>query len=586
MGDGSKRWEDEPSREGLGIIQDILGVPNSALLNKGDMALRLNNQTAQVTAEILEKIKQNPGAMTAMQGSPRDLEQVKMGLAAELQDRFSEMTEALRDQMFQAQEDSLNRLREASQARARQYDIAAGIASQLDDIYDINDYVADGVDQANTHLSSIDSNLDGVNTKLGSIRDNQHEQTGYLRNIQTGQGQQTGVLQRINGELVNNGRNTAKMFQGLAALAIEQAKANEAWHGRVEQALFRGTYTVVQALKVLEFELATRLGGLQNSLGRINRTLQAQTGAIRGVSSDIRSQTRKTVELATTSEEIKARQYREQGRKLLLDGDREEAIKALIISQKLNRLNPETDLLLAEAYAQRTDFEKSEKHLDLAGKRAETPEQLFKYHLGKAGIEKANKQHDAAVPHSVKALKIHPSAFFLYPKGPWMASGGIIQKTITELLTNHDENSEILALCVTALLDMGIQSHMTVKRALLAMFSLPSFHIGTQTEVWKRFHAQIPQILPIIKDLVRQEKQSMNPRALWWVAKILFSSDAEVHTGRELAFWLYKNDPEIRTLVNSGTYRQVADLLKSKLGNTASRILRFGEFPQEIRDNL
>ncbi|MGL5831078.1 MAG: tetratricopeptide repeat protein [Candidatus Altimarinota bacterium] len=357
MSSHNKKWENEPSREGLGILQDVLGVPNSAFLTKGDLALKLQERTAKAQEVLADRLSKNDYQLIAT--SP-DNTQVLERVA----DGFRTLIESHTESDYQ-------QFQQSERHRDEQERNSQLTNEGLSDIYGISAEIADGV-------SKLNENAIGIRHSIDYLKDDM--QDGF-NSLNANSEQQLVVMDKIVQAVNKHGSNSEALLRTIAGITIDQTRQihEEGKQTRIEikEAFDQSTEQIIWALSELETRISNGLLDIKKSIDRngqeIGRKIEDNTVAVyevnrtaQEINTRIAENTSTIKYTAENSEIIKANQYKAQGRKLFKSGHLQEALNKLKIAFSFYSTDFETNFLLNRIYIKLNDFQSAEQHLAIA----------------------------------------------------------------------------------------------------------------------------------------------------------------------------------------------------------------------------
>jgi uncharacterized protein YlaN (UPF0358 family) len=526
MGDRDKKfenqsWENQPSRQGLGLLQDIVGIPNSAYLSKGDLLLKQQERIAKAQESIADHLSNADYRTIAV--APDNTE-----VMAKIEDKI---VDGLRNAMGSFAEMSYSREEDLRSLEAQFSQHSQNSQEELKRIRNISQNVADGISHLNENVAGINSSLDHLSETIPR---------GFDSLTEIGQNQ-TQLLSKISDSVKIHGKNSETLLRGIAKLIIEQARQvheeGELTRIEIREAVSRATTQIVSGLFHIQQTMAQGfdrikdtidqntqrisrgLNGVRDSIDfgsyEIKKSVDLNTQAIdrntREISQKIADQTSAIQFNAENSEKIKAKQYKIQGRELYRKEHFQEALNRLKIAFSLYNTDFETNYLLHKIYIKLKDKESADKHLALA--------KSFSIY----------NQNNAA-------------------------------QSLIEFAKVGDFN-----------LASQSAAHLLKELDLISL----------DKTTFKELTAEIKQILPFLKQ--QSQNESLPSISLLSLSTILFEANTELDFARKLLLKGYKSDAKIRAFASQSNYSAIIKYLGSILGIHIVRIKRFGEFSLEIR---
>jgi|GEM_PF-3789621 len=345
MGSDVKRWEDEASMEGLGLIQDLIGVPNNAKMTKGELALHLAERTALAGEQIASQLPRHD-IQTVFVERKNDTEAVE---------RVSRSITSALEQY--SQDASFDRWHHDQELQKSADKLMAAIAY----IYNSSANIEDGIDEVNDQLGCIDDRLGNIDSSLQSFNEEQIRQSRYLIDIIT--------------VLKNGHADTKSLLKALAKLIVKQTRAETLGRNQSQQMVREMFETAIKTVVGILFLLQERLLTVESRLDGMADTLDNIRDIAQATQDSINHQTETMVDLAGRSLELKAGQYMNQGKRLLSAGLPKEAVNVLTKATESDQSSCPAHLLLAQAYAQSGNASQAKYHFSVAEKLAETVEE-------------------------------------------------------------------------------------------------------------------------------------------------------------------------------------------------------------------
>lgn len=334
MSSDRKNWEDGASTEGLGLLQDLVGVPNNPLLTKGELTLQLAQRATLATEKIAEGI------------SDLDLQTVVIDDRDNAQ-AIEHLTDTLSSTLQQHFHDANLQHWRNSQANQKNADNNLRALTYL---YRSSLGILDGVEEVNDQLDTIDDRFEKVAQEQG-------RQTSYLADIL---------------EAINTGQSDTKSnFTKLARIIVQQTRLQVVGLKKTRQSVSKSLNEVIRKTVLALMILDKRLTSIYDVLIRIEAEAR-ETNRLIG------EQTTVITDLRDKSLANQSLQNMRQGEKLLVNGLTAEAVKVLTKAVEDDMTNSKAHLLLACAFKQLKDNQKANYHLSVGQKLAENvDDQIF-----------------------------------------------------------------------------------------------------------------------------------------------------------------------------------------------------------------
>lgn len=618
MSDRDKKWENQPSQEGLGIVQDLLGIPNSPFLSKGELLLKqqergiklqeaINDQLSNADYRTIAVTPDNTEVMARIEGKIVDGLRTAMGDFADMAyDREIDLSslESEISRHAQNSQEELQRIRNISQG------IAAGISDLNQNMYGINsslDYLSEKIPQGFDSLNKIGQKQAELLGKISqSIEVNGKNNETMLRGIakliigQTKLVHEEGELTRMEiREAVS--RAIIQIVSGLFHLQQEIAQGFDKVKGAIDNSTFRISAGLNEVRDSIDFGSSEIKRAIDNSTNRISNDLheieesihmvgvEVQKTALeinqvyqtnQDINESIKKNTSTLKHNAENSEVIKANQYRDQGRELFVRGYLEEAKNRLDLALSLNNIDPDANFLLAEIFFQQKNYKLASKHFNLSQSFSISSQQYFEIELRLVSIEKTTKQHKKAIQRMANLIERNSSLYYS-PEFKELLTDIEFKKAVLVLLNEHTQNNDIYLICMTEFCKINEYNLAAMKMfPLMQKFNISNLNDQICSEIVDNIHS----IFPMFEYYINQiGVENLNSEALLSISTILFRAKFQIDIARKLLLIAYQKDFLIKQMSINNDFIGIATYLKFFLGVEFQNIKNYHEIPQEVR---
>lgn len=589
MSETGKNWEDQPSQAGLGLIQDLLGVPHDARLTRGELILQQNERVARAAEAVASRVPTQDQRIIVTEGPNYEvkLDQVADRIASELGNQFSQF------QRYAHEQWSLQQSRNKADQQK-----SAAFMKALSLIYSACLDTSDGIDEVNDQLSDANDHLESLGISIDKIN-------GNLRNISKGQAENVQQLVSVQKILKENHQDTKGMLKGLFELGIEEAKKESLRHEETHElinltfeeikAIFeKAVRRLVFALSIIEQNIQHIGKQIVGSIDALHETNKEMRDKLEGIKNEtaatrhaISAQTSAIVDTAASWLEIQSDQYVSQGQKLLEHGHTDEAIKALKRAVKSDPCNGNAQYLLGQAYAKKHNYSKAKAHLNIAISFVKTAQECTNISVELLKIATCEKDSEAIITLTVDVVLSNPSLYCFEKLGDIPEVKRMKGLIFEALITAAQGDPTVLALCAIELTDINPQKAKVALDKLLKEANLENIHLSIDIEVWQKFEETLPAFIETLKKYVEPNQMAQMPlQNIWWLMKIFINQSRAVNEARTMLVWLYKNHTEIAPLAKTYQFQKIAEVIKAGLGSHATQVKKFGEIPREIRQYI
>lgn len=558
MGDNKKNWGNEPSLEGMGVIQGLLGIPYKGPLTKGELVLQQNERIARGVEAIVERI---PDADYEVIASSSDDDAALERVRDAIMDGFGEQMEGLND-----------------------------ISGSLEDILGVNEYMADGIDELNetarrtekisghirlgvgailasslkiaSDTGAIRAGIDDLNDTAEGIYEEVSDISEGVWELTEIQERQTKLVKKIGKAINKHGARTNNLLSELARLTVEHIRMTARFHELQVEGMKRIAAEAVAQIIV--------------SLLRIESTIECGLDSVRG---EIQRQTEVTTSFRKDSLAIEATQYRDQGRKLYEKNHPREALARLLLAFGLDNTDFETNLLLFSLYISSDDEKKAARHYALASSFAPDKKAMAGLDAMAAKYEQAKGNKEGAAEKAVMALKGDPSIFFTYLADTVGGLNGA-ENVWLPLLEDHGDDINVLALCAVELFKHKKNGKaLSAIRLLIERMDAKTF----DGRIREHFVSSLHGLSRLIEMAIDISGSTVKSTTLLHVARMLLEAGQDIDSARKYINEAYNADKKIAGMVARSDYKGIVEYLKFFLGEKISHLKRFGEIPVEIR---
>ncbi len=617
----SGRWEDESSTQGMGYIQDALGIPNTPPISNGEMSRKLQQQLIDATKDVSSKISTLD--MRVVATDPNTQTEVLERVGDKMREGFaSALNRQMEEYSYREWERENDRMARESQAeeltRAHNEQIqeqAAKIGEGIGKVVKGIGNVSYGIAIGNSHLSKIENRTSSIDMGVARV-------ANTLDTVTRGQALQTEYLEQIQDTINSCSRDTNSLLEDLTDLAIEniqqQAAQHEATNKNIKKAFERAIGTMLIAMEVMKDKMLERLdlvnehlvelteigqniavaieenteaitGAIEENTEAITGAMQENTEAITGaigasteaITGAIEENTETMQDLAYRSEGIRAMQYQNNGSTLFKAGLYKEALAKLLEAHSY-LADFETSILLAQTYIKLKQTTKAFGALNGALKLAQCSEEKGRSKAVYAQLLKITEKEGAA-KMATEALLDYPPVLHNELNGFWENEDELFAM-LKDLRAQNIDNPNALGLCLAEFSKRGSTDLTSavledLDRASASGKAIP---ILNQDILDNAF----PDLLPSLKEYLKQKKWELSPDMCFWLSKILLERN-EIHPdARILIIEGIKHDAVIKNFLRKRDYKGIVQYLQLKLGNEVHKLKSFFEVPSSIRNLL
>ncbi len=276
MASSKRGWENEPSTEGLGLIQGLLGVPNDPFLSKGELSLRQQERIASSVESIASRVSDREyQVLVNTPDNTQVLGRIESNLADGLRDFTHNLSEM--DQRRSMQEADQRHFNREMSYLAQQ--TAEGIFSATLDISDDTADIADGVRQIVNQTSGVQGSLNGIGSTLNGLLSNSYSLTISGRETNRGIAAlnknselQVNILGEVHKAILDNGTNVEILLEELTNIAIQQLVAQQRTAAEMKDLFNNAVTQIIYGLTQFRKELSKELRDIKDSVDKVEKT--------------------------------------------------------------------------------------------------------------------------------------------------------------------------------------------------------------------------------------------------------------------------------------------------------------------------
>jgi hypothetical protein len=558
-----KDWGNKPSMNGLGISQDLLGVPYDGGLTKGDLMLK--NQAR--IAEAVEKMTEGTSTETIVQVVENNDTEALQKLTGQMEGAFEAMEEGWRE----ASEGHLAAMGELTdlmeyQNTLGEYQLEVA-EEQLDVQYDIRDGVdgvVRGVRTGNKILTaiggigiaqlmqtralgqSIKQGFDQVDDRLSEILDIEEVNSEWLESIDDN----LSALNHTAGRILQDGERRTQLIAGIIPLLKAKMVQDHLQHEDMKRH-FVGLFSVV----------LRRIAGFRNDVRQ-------------GFSQLVTGQ-REMIARLDTPEKIRAGHYRKNGLEWLQTGKYSEAVSDLSEALKHNSRDFGARLGLARAFKLDSKREEYTKQLSLTFSMAKTREERSL--LCDELLDEAGSGAETDIASVALLLRLFPEKF--EDIMDFAAKNKRLNEVVSEHIKKPLSDTMEAFWCAARLAENGEKEK--VEETLQNL----SAHARCDLSAFagKTSGKNMPD-LRRYQDFLRSElSDKVNGNTALVIAANLIGNDGSDGLTVSFVKRAVTEPGDLRELLDAKDYDRAYNLLRTLLGESVGRLIRFRIVPQPLR---
>ncbi len=555
-------WHNKPSAEGLGLLQDLLGIPNNQFLSKGDLSLQQQGRMLEAIEKVTAGL--SPTEMRVICENPQDntqvLERVRGQLHEVLSDFMSHST-AMDYARMHSDESWRDEQRDMDYVRQRQQQaIATFFAQRLADLQQTAQDISGGVSDVGAGIAGIEQSLESVDDTLGymagdvaDISSQTREIRGDIGNVSRGVASVDRGVRRVGDGVDTLNRGVDYVGRGVSQLNIGvQRVGDEVAHvGRGVSALHKGQAIQTRYLDGIYRTMNEHSDDMHQMLGSLAEIAIRQTQTVSDEFELTREHTQQVFQYAV-GEVVAALTEME-----------------MVLSDKLAELCTSVDGVADELHTANVD----RMRLAVGGRVREA-------HIYKEG----NTASARACETAIDALTLDPSCFEQVFDGSWDDTM-VRDRILVPLSKRHGENPSIQVVCLLQANRMGEQELATL--AATRLFECAHAGVGLDAAMWGHLVKSMPEVFPLLRELAESSPWSEQSAVLFFLCKALMAADFEIEYARRTCLAkAFKIDPEIQAYKRSKRMDLIVAHLRLKLGAEVGRLKKYAEFSRRLRGAL